>query len=327
MPITKEIMVSMYKKMLLCRRMDDKIIELYRAGLPGLIHLASGEEAVAVGVCSALKKDDYVLSTHRGKSHYMAKGGDIKALMAELMGKVSGSNRGKGGAMHIIDPSVGMLGANGIVGSSLPIACGAALSAKLRGTGQVTVGFFGDGAANSGPSHESMNLAGIWKLPLVLVCENNSYQVSVPLSRHSSVQDFYVRAAGYGIPGYKVDGMDVMAVYEATCEAVKRARSGGGATFLECKTYRFRGHGESDPSCGQSYRGENEIHEWEGKDPLKKARSFMLDKGWIDDKLEEEIEKSCKEQIEEAVAFAESSEDAPPDWALTDVYKESREDN
>ncbi|MBW2147093.1 MAG: thiamine pyrophosphate-dependent dehydrogenase E1 component subunit alpha [Deltaproteobacteria bacterium] len=321
MAISKETMISMYEKMLLSRRVDEKIIELYRAGLPGMIHLCLGEEAVAVGVCGALNNDDYVLSTHRGKGHYIAKGGNLKALIAELMAKKTGSNKGKGGAMHIIDPSVGMLGANGIVGSSLPIACGVALSVKLRGSQQVTVGFFGDGAANSGPCHESMNLAGIWKLPLVLVCENNYYQVSVPLSRHSSVQDFYIRAAGYGIPGYKVDGMDVVAVYEATYEAVLRARNGEGATLLECKTYRFRGHAESDPTRGLAYRCEEEIASWEEKDPIKRAREFLLDKEWITENDLEEMDHRCRQEIEEAVAFAQNSEDVPPEWALTDVFK------
>ncbi len=321
MGISRELMVEMYRKMLLSRRIDEKIIELYRAGLPGMIHLSFGEEAVAVGVCSALNKDDYILSTHRGKGHYIAKGGNLKALMAELMCKKTGSNKGKGGPMHIIDPSVGMLGANGIVGSSLPIACGVALSAKLRGSGHVTVGFFGDGAANSGPCHESMNLAGIWNLPVVLVCENNFYQVSVPLSRHSSVQDFYIRAAGYGIPGYMVDGMNVVAVYEAAHEAVQRARNGEGATLLECKTYRFRGHAESDPTRGIAYRSEQEIASWEEKCPISKARAFLLEKDWIAETELEEIEHRCRQEIEEAVAFAQSSQDVPPEWALTDVFK------
>jgi len=321
MAISKELMLDMYRRMLLSRRVDEKIIEMYRAGLPGMIHLCFGEEAVGVGVCSALEKDDYVLSTHRGKGHYIAKGGNLKAMMAELMGKKTGSNMGKGGAMHIIDRSVGMLGANGIVGSSLPIACGAALSAKLRKSGQVTVGFYGDGAANSGPCHESMNLAGIWKLPVVFVCENNFYQVSVPLSKHSSVEDFYVRAAGYGIPGSKVDGMDVVAVYEAARQAVQRARSGEGATVLECKTYRFRGHAESDPTCGLAYRCEEEIASWKEREPVSRAQAYLFERGWATEKDLEEIDRRCRTEIDDAVEFARSSEDAPPQWAMTDVFK------
>ncbi len=323
MKISKKIMVQLYEKMLLCRRMDEKISELYRSGLPGMIHLATGAEAVSAGVCAALHSNDYVLSTHRGKSHYLAKGGDPKALMAELMGKKTGACRGKGGPMHIIDPSVSMLGANGIVGSSLPIACGAALSAKLRGTNQVTVGFFGDGAANCGPCHESMNLAGIWKLPLLLVCENNCYQVTCPTCRHTSVEDISVRAAGYGMPGYTVDGMDVLEVYQTTIQAVQRARRGEGATLIECKTYRYRGHAESDPTRGMTYRDKEEMAAWEAKCPLKRTRSLLLEKGWVTDQTLEEMESACREVIEEAVAFAENSEQAPPEWALTDVFVSS----
>jgi TPP-dependent pyruvate/acetoin dehydrogenase alpha subunit len=322
MRISKEILKEMYWKMLLSRRVEEKVLELYRAGLKGMYHLTFGEEAVAVGVCTTLNKDDYILSTHRSKGHYIAKGGNIKALIAEFMGKQTGCCQGKGGPMHVIDPSVGMMGANGIVGSSLPIACGVALSAKLRGSGQVTVGFFGDGAANSGPCHESMNLASIWKLPLVFVCENNLYQVSVPISRHSSVQDFYVRAAGYGIPGYKVDGMDVVAVYEATVEAVKRARGGDGPTLLECKTYRFRGHGEHDPTRGMAYRTEQEIKLWEEQCPIKRAHALLAQKGWITGAELEEMERRCQQEVEEAVAFAQSSPAVPPEWALADVFTE-----
>ena len=215
MEISKEISIGMYSKMLLMRRFEEKLSELYRAGMKGSYHLTWGQEAVAAGVCTALNRDDYIFSTHRAKGHYIAKGGDIKAMMAEFMEKQTGCNRGKGGPMHIIDPSVGMLGANGIVGSDIPIACGAALSAKLRGSGQVAVAFYGDGAANTGVWHETMNLAGIWKLPVIFVCENNFFQESVPVSRHSSIQELHTRAAGYDIPGYEVDGMDVAAVYEA----------------------------------------------------------------------------------------------------------------
>ncbi len=321
MRISKEILIEMYWKMLLSRRFDEKVIELYRAGLKGLYHLTFGEEAVAAGVCTTLNKDDYILSTHRGKGHYLAKGGNIKAMMAEFMERQTGCNKGKGGPMHIIDPSVGMLGANGIVGSCLPIACGAALSAKLRDSGQVAVGFFGDGAANSGIWHESMNLAGIWKLPVIFVCENNYYQESVPVSRHSSVPDFYTRAAGYNIRGYLVDGMDVVSVYEAASEAVQYARNGEGAVMMECKTYRFRGHGESDPTRGLRYRTEQELASWEEKCPLKRALALLLDKGWITDAELDKMEHRCRREIEDAVAFAESSPEVPPEWALMDVFK------
>lgn len=320
MEISKEILIGMYWKMMRCRCFEEKIIELYRAGIKGLYHLSIGQEAVAVGVCSALKKDDYILSTHRGKAHYLAKGGDIKALMAEFMEKRTGCNKGKGGPMHIIDTSVGMLGANGIVGSSLPIACGAALTAQIEESGRVAVGFFGDGAANSGPCHESMNLAGIWKLPVVFICENNQYQVSVPISRHCSIQDLQIRAAGYGIPGVVVDGMDVESVYKEACKAIQNAREGLGATLIECKTYRFRGHAESDPTRGLTYRDIKEIEFWEEKCPIKKTGKSLLSKGWIKESELEEIERKCRLEVEEAIAFAESSPEVPVEWALKDIF-------
>jgi TPP-dependent pyruvate/acetoin dehydrogenase alpha subunit len=323
MSVSQERMMQMYKRMLLSRLFEEKLIELYRRGLRGLYHLAIGQEAVAVGVCSALHPEDLILSTHRAKGHYIAKGGDLKALLAEFMEKKTGCNRGKGGPMHIIDPSVGMLGANGIVGSTLPIACGVALASKIQRKGQVAACFFGDGAANSGPCHESMNLAGLWKLPLLFVCENNAYQVSVPSSRHSSIQDFHHRAEGYGFPGFLVDGMDVAAVYQAAREAVERARAGQGPTLLECKTYRFRGHSEADPTRGLSYRSEEEMKSWEEKCPLRKAQRLLRAKGWISEEGLQAIEEQCRQEITQAVTFAEESPPVPPEWALIDVFAEA----
>jgi len=320
MEISKKFIIDLYSKMLLSRRFEEKVIELYRAGLRGAYHLSIGQEAVAAGVCTALNADDYILSTHRGLGHFIAKGGNLKALMAEFMEKETGCNKGKGGSMHMVDPGVGMLGANGIVGSSIPIACGAALSAKLRGSRQVAVSFFGDGAANNGPCHESMNLAGVWKLPVVFVCENNLYQARVPSSRCASIQDLYLRAAGYGFPGYKVDGMDVIAVYERTREAVNRARNGGGPTLLECKTYYFRGHSEAESNPGLAYRSAEELESWEGKCPLQRARTALLQKGWGTEAELKEIDDRCRQTVEEAVSFAVSSPKAPAEWALLDVY-------
>jgi len=320
MEIQKEILVGLYSKMLLIRRFDEKVVELYRSGMKGLYHLTTGQEAVAVGVCAALNRDDYIFSTHRGKGHYLAKGGDMKAMLAEFMEKQTGCNRGKGGPMHVIDPSVGMLGANGIVGSNLPIASGAALSAKYRGSDQVTAVFFGDGAANSGVWHETMNLAGIWKLPMIFVCENNFFQESVPVSRHSSIQELYTRGAGYGIPGHEVDGMDVSAVYEVASEAVQRARRGEGAVMLECKTYRFHGHSEADPSKGLRYRTGEEVDSWEERCPIKQAKTRLFEKNWITEAQLQEIENNCTREIDEAVSFAKSSPDVPAEWALIDVF-------
>ena len=318
-----EMMLQMYRRMLLSRLFEEALIDLYRRGLRGLYHLSIGQEAVAVGVCSALHPKDLILSTHRAKGHYIAKGGNLEALMAEFMEKKTGCNKGKGGPMHIIDPAVGMLGANGIVGSTLPIACGAALAAQIRRTGQVAACFFGDGAANSGPCHESMNLAGLWKLPILFVCENNAYQVSVPSQRHSSIQHFYRRAEGYGFPGFQVDGMDVAAVYEAARKAVERARSGQGPTLLECKTYRFRGHSEADPTRGLSYRREEEMKSWEEKCPLRRAKRLLRENGWTSEEELQAIEQQCRQEIARAIVFAEESPPVPPEWALLDVVAEA----
>lgn len=326
MEISKEVLLGIYSKMLLIRLFEEKVLELYRSGVKGLYHLSTGQEAVTVGVCAALNQDDYIFSTHRGKGHYLAKGGDMKAMVAEFMEKQTGCNRGKGGPMHVIDPSVGMLGANGIIGANIPIACGAALSAKYRGSHQVAVAFFGDGAANSGIWHECMNLAGIWKLPVLFVCENNFFQESVPVSRHSSTQDLYARSAGYGIPGYEVDGMDVSAVYKAASEAVERARRGEGAVLLECKTYRFHGHSEADPTRGLRYRTEEEIRSWEEKCPIKQLKTLLLEKNWITDGQLQGIEDRCISEINEAIAFAKSSPDVLPEWALKDVFTDESGD-
>jgi TPP-dependent pyruvate/acetoin dehydrogenase alpha subunit len=323
MTVSRERMIQMYARMLLSRLLEEKLIEMYRRGLRGLYHLSIGQEAVAVGVCSALNPEDPILSTHRAKGHYIAKGGNLKALLAEFLEKKTGCNKGKGGPMHIIDPAAGMLGANGIVGSTIPIACGVALAAQIRGTGQVAACFFGDGATNSGPCHESMNLAGLWKLPVLFVCENNTYQVSVPSLRHSSIQDLYRRAEGYGFPGIPVDGMDVVAVYEAAREAVERARAGHGPTLLECKTYRFRGHSEADPTKGLSYRSQEEIKSWEKKCPLRRAQNLLREKGWISEKDLQAIEQHCRDEIAEAISFAEESPPVPPEWALLDVLAEA----
>jgi TPP-dependent pyruvate/acetoin dehydrogenase alpha subunit len=318
--VSKEVLLRMFEKMLLSRIVEEKIIDLYRKGVKGLYHLAIGQEAVSVGVCTALERDDYVFTTHRGKSHYIAKGGDLKAMFAEFMEKQTGCNRGKGGPMHIFDPSVGMLGANGIVAASIPLACGAAFSAKRRKSGQVAVAFFGDGAANSGPCFESMNLAGLWKLPMIFVCENNLYQGSVLLADHSSVPDLHCRAEANGFPGRKVDGMDVVAVYEATAKAVERARKGEGPTFLECITYRFRGHSEADPHGGLSYRSKEEIASWGEKCPIQRAQALLFANGWITDGEIAEMKRRCGRTLEESIAFAESSPSVPADWALKDIY-------
>jgi TPP-dependent pyruvate/acetoin dehydrogenase alpha subunit len=247
--LSNEKLIEMYRTMKKIREFETKAAELFAEGsIPGFVHLYIGEEAVATGVCANLKDSDYITSTHRGHGHIIAKGGDLKYMFAELFGKATGYCKGKGGSMHIADADRGILGANGIVGAGHNIAVGAGLSAKYRGTDQVCVCFFGDGSTNQGTFHESLNLASIWKLPVIFVCENNLYGISMHQSRHQAIQDVADRAVAYNIPGVVVDGNDVLAVYEAAKEAIDRARNGQGPTLIECKTYRQRGHFEGDPT-------------------------------------------------------------------------------
>ena len=274
MPLPPEILLKMYRNMLRIRRFEEQIYEVYTGGLMhGLAHLYIGEEAVAVGACTALRDDDYITSTHRGHGHCVAKGGNLEYMMAEVMGRVTGHCRGKGGSMHIADMSVGILGANGIVGGGFGIATGAALSAKKRGTDQVAVCFFGDGASNQGIFFETMNFAAIWQLPIIYLCENNHYGEYTATQSVTAGKCIADRATPFGIPSAQADGRDAIAVYEATAQAVERARSGGGPTLIECDTYRYRGHHVGDP--GESYRPQEERDEWLAKDPINRLREKM----------------------------------------------------
>ena len=275
MSLSPEILIKMYRAMLRIRRFEEQIWEVYTSGLMhGLAHLYIGEEAVAVGVCAALRDDDFITSTHRGHGHCVAKGGNLEAMMAEVMGRVTGHCRGKGGSMHIADMSVGILGANGIVGGGFGIATGAGLSAKQRGTDQVAVCFFGDGASNQGIFFEVMNFAAIWKLPVIYVCENNHYGEYTPTESVTAGPRIADRALPFGIPSATVDGSDAIAVYRATAEAVSRARQGEGATLIECDTYRYRGHHVGDP--GEGYRPKEEIEAWMAKDPIERLRKKIV---------------------------------------------------
>ena len=286
MDLSNEKVIQMYRTMKRIREFESKAAELFAEGrIPGFVHLYIGEEAVATGVCANLKESDYITSTHRGHGHIIAKGGDLKYMFAELFGKETGYCKGKGGSMHIADADRGILGANGIVGAGHNIAVGAGLSAKYRGTDQVCVCFFGDGSTNQGTFHEALNMASIWKLPVIFVCENNLYGISMHQSRHQAIQDVADRAVAYNIPGVVVDGNDVLAVYEAAKEAIDRARSGQGPTLIECKTYRHRGHFEGDPTI---YRDPEEVNEWLQKDPIIRLREFMLDNNLL---AEEDIKK------------------------------------
>jgi len=316
--LDKDRFAEMYQKMLEIRLFEEKIFELYAQNLvPGTIHLYAGEEAVAVGVCSSLRKDDYITSTHRGHGHCIAKGADLKRTMAEILGKKTGYCKGKGGSMHIADFNVGMLGATAVVGAGLPIAVGAGLSIQLRKTDQVVVCFFGEGASNQGTFHESINMASVWRLPVVFVCENNLYAMGTRQSRVMNITDVANRAAAYGIPGEIVDGNDVLAVHEIIGKAVERARKGEGPTLVECKTYRHKGHSRVDPA---KYRPKEEVEEWLGKDPIKNFRTYLLAAHFMTEMEIQQIEQNVSIKIEEAVKFALESPFPLAEEALEDVY-------
>ncbi len=313
-------MLEMYRQMTKIRFFEEKIVENYAKGLvPGLAHLYIGQEAVAVGVCSALEPSDYIASTHRGHGHCIAKGGELDKMMAELFGRKTGYCKGKGGSMHIAELDLGILGANGVVGGGIPIAVGAGLSSQLRNSDQVAVVFFGDGASNQGSFHEAMNMASNWKLPVVFVCENNLYGISVCQSTHQNIVDISVRAQGYDMPGETHFGNDVLEVYKATEKAVKKARKGDGPTLLEFKTYRWRGHHEGDPNQGCTYRERDEIEEWKKKCPLKNLEEQMLDKGVKQDEIDQ-IKTEIQQAIEDAVEFAVNSPFPEIEEAKEDIY-------
>jgi acetoin:2,6-dichlorophenolindophenol oxidoreductase subunit alpha len=313
-----DFLLGLYHRMVEIRAVEQELITLFAKGrMPGFIHSYIGEEATAVGVCAALRKDDYITSTHRGHGHILAKGGDLNRFMAEVFGRETGYCKGKGGSMHIADFEIGILGANGIVGGGIPLAGGAACSSVLLGTERVAVSFFGDGAANIGAFHESLNLAAIWDLPVVFVCENNGYADFIPARDAMRVERVAERGAAYGIPGKWFDGNDVLAAYDATRRAVERARAGEGPTLLEAVTYRWRGHFEGDP---QPYRTKDEVAGWQEKDPIRRFRDQLLAEGTLDDARVSEIDAEVRAAIDAAVAYAESSPVPDPREALEDVY-------
>ena len=318
MSLTNEKMTEMLATMVKIRQFETKVQEFFAAGkIPGFVHLYIGEEAVATGTCAALTDQDYITSTHRGHGHLIAKGGDLKQMMAELFGKKTGYCKGKGGSMHIAAVELGILGANGIVGGGGPIANGAALAAKYKGLDNVAVCFFGDGASNQGTTQEALNLASAWRLPVIFVNENNGYGISCPTCKSMAVTDIADRAAAYDIPGVVVDGNDVLAVHEAVTEAVKRARSGEGPSLIECKTYRWRGHFEGD-AC--AYRDESELQDWIKRDPVKRFEEKLLAEGIVTEEKAQQIRQSIDKELEEAIAFAEQSPLPDPAEVLEDVY-------
>lgn len=309
--------IDYYRLMLRIRRCEERIGWLFARGLTmGTAHLSIGQEASAVGVLAAARPCDQVVSTHRGHGHLIAKGARTAAILAEICGRVDGYCRGKGGSQHIAVRELNFLGTNGITGGGIPVATGAALTAKLQKTGAVVFSFFGDGAANQGTFHESLNMASVWKLPIVYVCENNGYAMYTSQLQVTSVQDIAVRAAGYGIPGVVVDGMDLLAVRDAATTAVARARAGHGPTLLETKTYRFAGHSKSD--TGGKYRPKEEIAEWQRRDPLVTWRAFLLDQGVAETTIAE-LEADIDRELEAATEFSLDSAYAE-DEALTGAY-------
>jgi pyruvate dehydrogenase E1 component alpha subunit len=310
----------MYHKMRLIRRFEERVNELYLQGrIPSTLHLYIGQEAVATGMCANLREGDYVLSTHRPHGHSLAKGVAPRAIMAELFGKVTGCCRAKGGSMHVGDIDVGVLPAIAIVGGNIPVASGVGLAAKMQGAGNVAVAFFGDGAANEGAWHEGMNIAAIWDLPVVFVCENNLYAASTPFSVAFKIEHVADRAAAYGMPGVTVDGNDVLAVYQAGRKAIERARRGEGPTLIECLTYRLCGHSRSDP---RTYRSREEEEEWSQHDPLPRFRRWLQDQGIQAGEQLDSIDEGVEGTIDEAIEFAEQS--PPPDLSelYQDVFKE-----
>lgn len=315
--ISLQDLSKMYRTMIRIRLFERKLNELFLKGLvPGTIHLYIGEEAVAVGVCSALKADDVILGTHRPHGHAIAKGLEPKYLLAEILGRSTGCCKGRGGSMHVGDISRGMLPASAIVASGIPIATGVALSFKLRKKPRVSVSFFGDGATNEGAFHEGLNLAAVWKLPVIFVCENNLYGVSTRISDITLIENLSDRAKGYGIPGLTIDGNNVEEVFNAASEAISRARRGDGPTLIECKTYRHGGHSRTDPG---KYRPQGEVEDWLKRDPLNITRYHLKEMGFQDVEFDR-IEKDEQGLIESAAEFAINSELPSPDEAFKMVW-------
>jgi pyruvate dehydrogenase E1 component alpha subunit len=318
MDLTNDQLIKMYTTMVKIRTFENRVAELFADGkIPGFVHLYVGEEAVATGVCANLTDKDFITSTHRGHGHLIAKGGDIKKMMAELFGRQTGYCKGKGGSMHIADLDLGIMGANGIVGGGPPLASGAALACQYLGNDGVAVCFFGDGASNQGTTHEAMNLAACWKLPVVFVNENNMYGISSCTLNSMCVPNVADRAAGYDIPGVVVDGNDVVAVCEAAAEGIKLARQGKGPSLIECKTYRHRGHFEGDPCA---YRDDAEVEEWKEKDPIPRLEKKLLEMEILTQSKIDEIKKALQNDLAAAEKFAEESPYPDVSELTADVY-------
>jgi len=320
--LQREKLIELFTTMVRCRQFEEKVLDLFSQGyIPGFIHTSIGQEAIAVGVCSNLRQSDKVFLTHRGHSQAIAKGIDVKRAMAELFGKKVGFCKGKSGSMHVADVSIGVMGATGIVGAGIPVATGSAFAAQYRGLDLVTVCFFGDGAVNQGTFHETLNMASLWKLPIVYCCENNGWAQFSPQKLTTSVIDVATRASAYNMPGITVDGDDVIAVYQAARETIERARNGDGPTLLECKTHRWFGHFVGDP---QNYRSKEEIEECRKFDPIVKLETKLIEEKALTPKAVEEIRGNARVEIEEAIEFAKESLEPQSEETLEDVFCERR---
>jgi TPP-dependent pyruvate/acetoin dehydrogenase alpha subunit len=313
---------EMYRRMVLIRRFEDHLYKLFlQGGVPGTLHQYQGQEAVAVGVCTALRPEDVIFSTHRPVGHFLARGSPARGIAAEIMGKATGCAGGKGGQMHLTDAAMGAMPSNAIVGANIPIATGAALGFQLRGQHRVAVSFFGDGASNTGAFHEGLNLAAVKAAPVIFVCENNQYGASTAISSMLRIADIADRAASYGIPGRVADGMDVLAVHQAALEAVERARQGNGPTLLEFKTYRYAGHSRGDPG---GYRSPEEVERWRERDPIPQMRMFLIKEHGLVEADVESIESACQAEVEEALEFALNSPEPAKEDMYLHIYAEDR---
>jgi pyruvate dehydrogenase E1 component alpha subunit len=318
--LSKDVLLDLHRRMVRIRIFEESAGKLMEDGkIPGALHLYVGQEAVASGVMAHLSNEDWITSTHRGHGHLIAKGGEFGPMFAELYGRATGYCKGKGGSMHISNMELGMLGANGIVGGGPPIAVGAGFSTRFRKTDRIAVTFFGDGASNEGSFHEAANMAGLYKLPVIFVCENNGYGEFTAQANHQAIVDVADRAPGYGMPGVIVDGMDVMAVYEAAGVAIERARRGEGPTLLECKTYRFYDH-VGVRGMGLAYRSDDEVTEWQARDPITLFEQELARQKVLTAAAAEAVHGEIRKEVDEAIAFAESSPMPDPDTLLEDVY-------
>lgn len=317
----KSKLVEMYKNMQLIRMIEQRINDEYKYDeIKTPIHLSIGQEAVAAGVCIHLRKDDYIFGTHRSHAQYIAKGGDIKKMIAELYLRKTGCARGRGGSMHLVDPDVGILGSSAIVGGNIPLGTGTALASKLMNNDRITVVFFGDGAADEGTFHESLNFAALKKLPVVYVCENNFYAINSHQLARQVGDNIYKWAQSFGMPGYRIDGNDVMEVSDYAQKAIERCRNGEGPTLIECLTYRWKGHIGTVDDVGEGYRPKEEYDYWISKCPIKRFTEFLKDKGILTDELIKDIDEEIKHLIEEAFDFAQNSPKPSPDELMDFVY-------